>query len=227
MLNQQASLNLSRAEVAILKADVGDKIEDIEDLFSLIKIVSSFAGIKELPDNVIKIACWKTLDHFRSFTKQNFIQAFEYNEAGVYETRVQHFNAFLPAYMSEVLNNYRSMRNRAQSEYKKQLKALEPPPEPITAEQSFNGLNDYVTQNKELPKFWDWNKSFIHMEDVGMIKITLAEKIELKEKVENELNAKKQFAANKDELKDIVRLLESDSIVTECRKRVITNYFKK
>ena len=210
----------------ILESDNGFKIENINDLSMLVKTVCSFVGIKDLPDMVALSACWKTLDHFKSFTKSNFIQAFEFNEAGIYEKRVEHFNAFLPAYMSEVLNNYRSMRNKAQSDYKKQLKAMEVEPESMTPEQSYYGLIKYIKENKQPPRFWDWNKVFIFMEEASLIEMTLEEKNKLFAKVKAEIEAKKKHATDLDELKELNLQLSIKNLVTECRRISVINYLK-
>lgn len=226
MLIQPALLNLSKAEVMILEADNGLKIEHINDLSLLVKTVCSFVGIKELPDMIVLSACWKTLDHFRSFTKNNFIQAFEFNEAGIYENRSQHYNAFLPAYMSDVLNNYRSIRNKAQSDYKKQLKALEPEPEPTTPEQCYNGLIEFVKEHGEPPRFWDWNKSFQFMEESGLIQMTLEEKNQLFSKVKADIEKMKSVATDLRELIEINKQLAGDNLIKECRRIAVINSLK-
>lgn len=224
--NPAITLNLTNNEVSILKADTGKPIETADDLIMLIGKVIAFTGIKQLPDDIVIAMCWKVMDHFKSFTKSNFIQAFEFNEAGIYEKRVEHFNAFLPAYMSEVLNNYRSMRNKAQSDYKKQLKAMEVEPESMTPEQSYNGLLSYIKENNSMPRFWDWNKVFIFMEEASLIEMTLEEKNMIFAKVKAEIEAKKKNATDLDELKELNLQLSTKNLVTECRRISVVNYLK-
>jgi len=219
-------LNLSRTDISILKSDEGEKIENGNDLKQLILVVCGLVGIKEMPDGITIKNCWDALDHFKSFTKDNFLEAFKFNEAGVYETRAQHYNSFLPAYMSEVLNNYRSMRNKAQSDYKKQLKALEPEPESMTPEESYNGLIKYFEENKTPPRFWDWNKVFVFMEEASIIQMTIAEKNLLFAKVKNDVELLKSTATDSDQLKEINKQLLANNLVTECRRIAVINTLK-
>lgn len=154
------------------------------------------------------------------------MEAFEFNEAGVYGKRVEHFNAFLPAYMSEVLNKYRSMKNKVEFEIKKAEYANRPVAPPMSEEESYTGLMKYIEEKKAVPKFWDWNKAFLYMDENKIISTSVPERYKIRDRVLKELEVECTTAADLNDLKAIRRRITGDLLVTECRKICVTDYLK-
>lgn len=219
---------MSRIEISILRNSTGEKIKSEDDLRDLIKNVIIITGISVAPADIVVSACWKIMDHFSSFTRANFMEAFELNEAGIYAKRVEHFNAFLPAYMSEVLNCYRGLKNRAELEYKRALAAQTPEPVVESGEDCFKSLKKCFDENEnELPRFWNWQKVFLYLEEVGEIALTLDEKNKIYSVVKNRVAEQKKLATDLSELKSFDQLLRSENLVKEARKYCVQEYFKK
>ncbi len=216
---------MSKNEVLILKSNLGEKINSVNDLANCILQVLPLVGIKEAPDKLTIENCWIVFDHFSSFKKQNFIQAFQFNEAMVYEKRHEHFNTFLPAYMSEVLHSYRSMKSRAEIEYKRALASnvVQPPTE--SGEDCFKSLKKLYSETNQLPRFWNWSKVYLHLEDVGEINLTIEQKKKIIEDVKTEIELKKKRASDLDELKSINELLNQTNLINEARKICVKQYF--
>jgi len=218
---------MTKIDIACLQANNGDKMKNEDEFRLVVGQVIVLVGISVAPADIIVSACWKIMEHFSSFTRANFMEAFEFNEAGVYARRVEHFNSFLPAYMSEVLNNYRGLKNRAELEYKRALAAQIPEPTPESGEDCFKSLKSYYeNNNKVLPKFWNWAKVFLYLEEAGEIVLTLAEKESVYKLVKNRIAEDKKQATDLGELKSFDQLLRGENLVKESRKYCVQEYFK-
>lgn len=219
---------MTKIDVAILQSNNANRFLDEDDFRVSVGQVIVMVGISVAPADIIISACWKIMDHFSSFTRANFMEAFELNEAGIYAKRVEHFNAFLPGYMSEVLNYYRGLKNRAELEYKRALAAQTPEPVVESGEDCFKSLKKCFDENEnELPRFWNWQKVFLYLEEVGEIALTLDEKNKIYSVVKNRVAEQKKLATDLSELKSFDQLLRSENLVKEARKYCVQEYFKK
>lgn len=221
----ELTINFSRVELRILSNCNGAKIETKNDFRLLIGKVIVITGITQAPADEVVNTCWNIMDHFSSFTAANFLEAFEFNEALVYDKRVEHFNSFLPAYMSEVLHKYRNLKNRAEIEWKKALLAATPKPRVETGEECFKSLEKHYLENKELPRFWDWSKVFIYLEEAGEIKLSIEEKKKIAASIQAKINTQKSQARDLAEMRDIEALLNGENLVKEARKQCVFTFF--
>jgi hypothetical protein len=212
-------------EISILNNSNGKKIESEDQLRELIGKVLTITGIKQAPDDIIISACWKMFDHFQTFTPANFMEAFELNEAMVYETRIDHFNSFLPNYMCSVLNCYRSLKNEAIATFKRLQRSKVVFVLQSTPKENYDVFLNYIKENGKPPKFWDWAKIYSFMDDEKIIIKTPAEKKAIMEIIKAQINAAKKNAVDLAEKKAIELELNTDNIILLCKKKIVLDYF--
>jgi len=154
------------------------------------------------------------------------MEAFEFNEAMVYETRIEHYNSFLPNYMCSVLNKYREIRNQAIVNFKRLERSKKIETTQSTPKENYQAFVAYVKENKSTPKFWDWAKIYFYMDDENIIIKTPAEKKAMMEIIKAQINAAKKNAVDLAEMKSIELDLNPDNIILLCKKQIVLEHFK-
>lgn len=219
------TINLTKVDIEIIKASVSKKFENEDEFRISTGMVIAIVGIKEVPSDFIISECWKIFDHFKSFSIEDYLNAFRFNEMQLSEKKEEHFNSFSPAYMASVLNNYRSIKNKAITDYKLQLAAIAPQPQPEIGEDLTKALKKHYSEHGVLPRFWNWDKVYLYLEETKEIDLTIDEKNKIIEDIKANIEIKKKHASDLSELKDISLLLNKNSLIAEARKICVQNYF--
>jgi hypothetical protein len=123
---------LTAEQKQIVKASSGPKLGDLslnEFKHALVRpLVTS--GIKGLPSEVETQLLYEQIGkYYKHITLGEFYLAFELNSLGQSWTRVEHFNLFNLAYISDVINRYLESKGKAVIQTQK-LTAQQVPPAP-------------------------------------------------------------------------------------------------
>lgn len=220
---------LSKAEVSpenklILEAIVsGPIIKDLSDemIRGCFIVGMGLSGVKDFPEEAMTLFIIKQirLQH-PTFTVNEINLAFEMNAAGLLGERVKAYNSFDLEYVTSVLESYMMKRLEARRELEKNTPKL---PEHISTDKElFEGLKEMVERNGEFPQFYNWNAVFKHMEEVGLIKLSIEEKQAQFKDVFARMSEQRTMDAFKGF--DITETDFKSRVITECRRLMVKKF---
>lgn len=89
-------------------------LSEVPALFTRVCVLVNCPLPTNTDDAPIGVMLWEhILKYHRSHTVKSFLLAFEYNVAGKYEKRVEHYNSLSAQYISDVLNSFEVLRREA------------------------------------------------------------------------------------------------------------------
>ena len=140
-------------------------LSEVPQLFTKVCVLVNCPLPTNTEDAPVALMLWEhILKYHRSHTVKSFQLAFEYNVAGKYEKRIEHYNALSAQYISDVLNAFEVLRREANknslktahAEHAMQLQAPE-----MTDETMIEIYNDHIEQVKK--------KNFLGAELLGAV----------------------------------------------------------
>jgi hypothetical protein len=218
--------------------EVDQKIKDA------IAMIGVMTGIKEPPQEMeANVLIMIIKSNYAYLTIEEMVNAFVLNMTGELTEfikdpkstgRIEHFHSMNASFATSVLNLYQLRKSAAfksmtskrlliESEESKESESAKP-------EELFNGLMKFVEENEEVPKFWDWERTFFYMEENGLITIDNEEKKKMKAEVLSELKLRQlsEFASAGSiaERAEAQKITEEKNIQFECRKRIVLLYLQ-
>jgi len=177
--------------------------------------------------------------NFPHFKVINIKNAFDLGVKGDFEIDMRHFKSFDSLYVTKVIKAYTLYVNKQNAKPKlvdpidKQLPMSKQSREE-EQKQKFEMIDNWVKEKGEIPSLAYWSEAFRHMIRIGLIKISEKEATEFREGVIISLKAKIKDVRYKNKGLESVqetslqmKLVSKDSIIKECEKQFIINYYKE
>lgn len=230
--NEQRVIMSHRSNKKIREYDHGDFNELTKRLYA----ISKGLGVRTTPSVESTTLTLETLkNQFGDFSMQEIAISFELAFGGKLDVDVTNYDSFNVIYLTNILNAYRPYRAKIikrdadlklNQEKENQMKVIDEPVE-NKEKRLCESLIKIVEQEGKLPLAWDWEPVFFHLERIGELNDTSAQKEKFKAKVMKSL-ADQAKIEDKESLRNMINdtLSKPNSLKYECRKRRVQEYLK-
>ena len=181
-------------------------------------------SIKEHPDEYTISLLWNYVSRdLSTCTFKEIETAVVYNATGRLEKRIEHFQVFDLAFLSQIMDQWFILK----SQTRQKIAGLLPKENQIhieSPEQRYQGLLNFINKNQSFPEFWSWNEVYSYMDSEGLIKDSNTEKKVMFTEIETKMRVKMEL-----EMMEIRDFIERDRhqsghidrVKAECRKQTI------
>lgn len=186
-------------------------------------------SIKAEPDEYTLGLLWNYASRELSLcTFKEIETAVIFNQSNQYDKRVDHFQVFDLAFLSQVMEQWFILKNKTRNKIAGLLPAKETKPTE-TPKDRYLGLVKYFKEKSEFPTFWPWEEVYKYMSENDLITSTVAEKNKLFAEVDERL--RDQMAVESLKLSDQIdrnRLASGhkERVILECQKITVQNHIK-
>lgn len=147
------------------------------------------------------------------------------------EEFVQFYGKVSVAYIQSCITNYQFVKQRAILDHNRK-KASETPktfndtPDYIINEKLYDGMIQFIQDQKKIPMLWDWFRVYDHMTEAGLLShITVEWKRNLWDQVKQEMSKKqteeKLMAQSVKDIRDAETIGQDEEIKRECIRRTV------
>ena len=192
----------------------------------------NYSGMREELTEAEEITVLDIINtEFKNLKAEQVVTAFKMNASGKYWKAVIAYQTFSPFFVGDVLGKYKewlrkdNLKPKAYIEPSHQIgNELDPIAE---MEKAFKFIEKVYKEQKIFPIIANWSDAFLYAEENGLINLSLDEKTNLKVAVLNEIKSKQLQTRLDTGIKGSVTEFGKGNVKVQCRKKALTNYFKK
>lgn len=176
------------------------------------------------------------LDFWFNYRIEEIELAVKLNLAGRFENEVGFHGYFDIKFISSLLKEYDRFKQKAMQELTRKRLSEAPntkhEPDYIFNSKLYDGLIQFREKTGELPQFWDWDRTYQHMEENGMFDSwSIDDKTAIYQAVKQEFTSGKIkariMAGSISERNEADSIDNEKRIKTECRRRAIEKVLNK
>lgn len=205
--------------------------EDAQNKFrQLVERCVVICSIKAEPDEYTLGLLWNYASRELSLcTFKEIETAVIFNQSNQYDKRVDHFQVFDLAFLSQVMENWFILKNKTRNKIAGLLPAKEIKPSE-TPKDRYDGLVKFYKEKSEFPAFWPWEEVFFFMEGSGLITDSVEEKnllfAQVNDRMKDELVEEKLKTVDQIE-RNRLDLGLRERVILECRKLTVQKWIKQ
>ena len=203
--------------------------EHIAQMAQRLNAISLSMGFGKVnsPEVLLALSQW-IKEQFGDMSMQEVALAFDLVTSKKIGAEIRHYNSFSKQYIGEVLSAFREFRSKQikllkESEDNKRLSEHVKLP---TGEEMYNGIKNIALDTGKLMRAADWSAAFLYAQKEGLIdQLNNDEKQMYLDNVRASLKSEAVKSPDYQEL--LNTLTNPDSLITECRRRILHTHFQK